>query len=234
MDKIHVIRLDALPIVEQLAMEEALLRADGDNWCIVNTGAPPAIVMGISGKPHLLLDLERVRRENIPLIQRFSGGGTVYVDTHTIFVTFIFNNNFLNIPAQSKAIMQWSESLYSPLFEGFQLRENDYVFGEKKFGGNAQYIQKNRWLHHTSFLWDYDVEKMNCLLLPAKRPTYRSDRSHDNFLCRLNEHFPNKEDLMSKLLKHLEETFCIEYKFLEDMEEIVKRPHRKATVSLTI
>jgi hypothetical protein len=38
--------------------------------------------------------------------------------------------------------MQWTEHLYSPMFsrcrEGFALREHDYVFGDKKFGGSAQ------------------------------------------------------------------------------------------------
>jgi len=47
------------------------------------------------------------------------------------------------------------------------------VFGDRKFGGNAQSITKNRWVHHTSFLWDYDVKNMSYLKLPAKVPQYR-------------------------------------------------------------
>jgi len=43
------------------------------------------------------------------------------------------------------------------------LRENDYVLGPRKMGGNAQSIIKNRWVHHTSFLWDFDVLKMRYL-----------------------------------------------------------------------
>ena len=64
--------------------------------------------------------------------------------------------------------------------------ENDYVFGDhKKVGGNAQSIVKGGWLHHTSFLWDYDRENMEYLTLPEKRPEYRQDRSHDDFLVKL-------------------------------------------------
>ena len=39
------------PILEQLQLEEALFRADQRNWCLLNSGSPPAIVMGISGLP---------------------------------------------------------------------------------------------------------------------------------------------------------------------------------------
>lgn len=50
---------------------------------------------------------------------------------------------------------------------------SDYVFGNRKFGGNAQSITKTRWIHHTSFLWDYEVKTMAYLKLPARAPEYR-------------------------------------------------------------
>lgn len=74
----------------------------------------------------------------------------------------------------------------------FQLRENDYVLGERKMGGNAQSIVKDGWLHHTSFLWDYDVHNMQYLTLPEKRPNYRGDRSHDEFLVKLKDHYAGR------------------------------------------
>ena len=75
----------------------------------------------------------------------------------------------------------------SPLL--FGLREHDYVFGEMKMGGNAQSIVKDGWLHHTSFLWDYDLSNMDYLKLPEKRPDYRGDRSHGEFLVALHSFF---------------------------------------------
>ena len=47
------------PIYDQLLLEEALLRSDTRNWCIISEGSPPAIVMGISGKKHELIDCAR-------------------------------------------------------------------------------------------------------------------------------------------------------------------------------
>eukprot|EP01018_Ginkgo_biloba_P024782 Gb_39004 [translate_table: standard] len=54
----------------------------------------------------------------------------------------------------------------------------NYAFGDRKFGGNAQSITKGRWLHHTSFLWDYKAENMAYLKLPARAPKYRLLFSH--------------------------------------------------------
>lgn len=46
----RLLRLKGVPILRQLHLEEALLRADDANYCIINEGTPePAIVLGISG-----------------------------------------------------------------------------------------------------------------------------------------------------------------------------------------
>lgn len=223
----EILNLKNLPILEQLRLEEALLRADTGDWCLINHGSSPAIVMGISGKPSELLNFEKVTRDAIPVIKRFSGGGTVYIDSQTLFVTLICNGQ-----KQPKEILEWTEKLYQPLFPGFSLRENDYVFGERKFGGNAQYIQKGRWLHHTSFLWDYDPEKMEYLLLPKKRPAYRESRSHTDFLTTLRPLFPTQESLIEALLNHLSEHFNAKVTSLP--ADLLSRPHRKASTLLDL
>lgn len=69
--------------------------------------------------------------------------------------------------------------------EGFSVRENDYCWGDKKIAGNAQAIIKDRWLHHTSFLWDFQRERMSLLQEPDRRPKYRGQRKHANFLTPL-------------------------------------------------
>ena len=42
-----------IPVLQQLQLEEALLRADEENWCLVNCGSEPSIVMGVSANPQL-------------------------------------------------------------------------------------------------------------------------------------------------------------------------------------
>ena len=81
------------------------------------------------------------------------------------------NNDDINDEIYPNTIMKWTEKFYkqSLPIEDFQLTANDYTIGNKKVGGNAQYIKKNRFLHHTSFLWDYSIDHMNILTHPPKR-----------------------------------------------------------------
>lgn len=158
--------------------------------------------MGISGQPEALLNIDAVKRDRIPVIKRFSGGGTVIVDEQTLFVTFIMNKEDLDVSPFPEPILRWSADVYEKAWQipGFHLKENDYCIGDKKCGGNAQYIKKDRWLHHTSFLWDYSAENMNYLSLPAKRPKYRLDRDHKDFLTSLKKQGVTPEVLIERLI----------------------------------
>jgi lipoate-protein ligase A len=227
----HLLHFQKLPIIEQLRIEEALLRCDTRNFCIINEGSEPAIVLGISGKIEELVDQEKARASNIPLIRRFSGGGTVLVDQSTLFITFICQKTTHDFPAFPEPIHKWSEELYKEVFahEQFALRENDYALGEKKCGGNAQYLKKERWLHHTSFLWDYCPELMQHLLHPKKTPRYREGRSHDEFLCRLKDFLPSKELFLSKLKATLARRYGLVELDHSEINTVLVTPHRQAT-----
>ena len=219
-------------IHQQLVWEEALLRTDERNWCLINQGSSPAIVLGISGNAEVLVNHQKLLEKPIPVIRRFSGGGTVVVDENTLFVTLICQHNALNLHPYPQHIMQWTaQKLYQPLLcpFSFELKENDYALQGKKWGGNAQSIIKNRWLHHSSLLWDYCPEKMEYLHMPAKTPAYRQKRSHADFLCRLESYFPQQETFLGELIQQLEMHFDLKIAGLEEVEEIATRPHRKST-----
>lgn len=228
---LSIIRVQNIPIHEQLQLEEALLRTDYRNWCLINEGSPKAIVMGISGKPHELLNLPKLRQRPIPVIRRFSGGGTVIVDHHTCFVTFICNATDVDVQGTPDKMIHWTGTFYHSVFEemSFAIRENDYVLGERKFGGNAQYICKERWLHHSSLLWNFQEESMDYLLMPKKMPLYRQQRSHVDFLCRLQDHFSSQQILLDRLYKSLEQQFHIHPVDWEEAWGVTNRPHRKGT-----
>lgn len=228
---INLLKLENYPILQQLQLEEALLRADQNNWCIINDGTPPAIVMGISGKPELLINSKKIKTEPVPLIRRFSGGGTVFVDESTCFVTFICNVDLVQVQSCPEKVLKWSADIYRKAFHeiNFELRENDYAIGDRKFGGNAQYFCKGRWLHHSSLLWDFKTERMEYLLHPPKVPKYRLERSHNEFLVRLKDFYACREECKRKIVEALGNSFKIQEYLLNDLSEVFERPHRKAT-----
>lgn len=219
------------PIFEQLQIEEALLRLDDENWCIINEGSPPSIVMGISGKTEELVNVSKMEEAPIPLIKRYSGGGTVIVDSNTLFVTFIFQKKIFPFPCFPEPILRWSEEFYQKALniEGFALKENDYVIGNVKCGGNAQYIKKDRFVHHTTFLWDFEDEAMDYLLHPKKTPAYREERDHLDFLTRLKSYLPSKNDFINKVKEELKNRFSFREKTLNPLIPLLKKPHRKTT-----
>lgn len=233
--KLHLIELSSAPIYEQLLLEETLLRADDRSFCLINRGSPRAIVMGLSGIPEELIHLDSVHQDQIPVFKRFSGGGTVIVDEETLFITFLFAKKDLSITPYPEPILRWSAELYQTAWNlpGFSLRENDYALGERKCGGNAQYLRKERWLHHTSFLWNYDPKNMKYLTLPKKRPTYRQDRSHEEFLCTLKDH-GSMDLLIEKLKEELVKRFYIESLSKEELRVIRGRSCRIATHSVSV
>jgi lipoate-protein ligase A len=230
-DILHVIHLHQVPIFEQLQLEEALLRADQRNWCLINQGSSPAIVMGISGQIEELIHQEKWEQAPVPIIRRFSGGGTVFIDSNTYLITFICNTSFIPISPFPESIMRWTERLYKPLFisHPFHLKENDYALGDKKVGGNAQSICKNRWLHHTSFLWDYSPSNMDYLRLPKKMPGYRENRPHTDFLCRLSDYWPHSESFREKLLSELQKDFVMKEINKEEVKDLLTLSYRKTT-----
>lgn len=229
MEEIHLLHLKNVPILTQLQIEESLLKADERNFCVLNQGTPPAIVMGISGKAESLIFLERLKEWKMPLIKRFTGGGTVVVDEDTLFVSFIIQKKeALKITQES--IHQWTSSFYQKVFDHpeFSLLENDYVLGVKKMGGNAQYIRKSRFLHHTSFLWSYDKSRMSLLKMPPKIPNYREARSHEAFLCKLEDHLPSKDFFFDRIQTQLKSHFTLKTMDQEEVLRSLERPHRKS------
>lgn len=227
---ICLLTLRNTPIHKQLQIEEALLRADKNNWCVVNLGSPRAIVLGISGKKEELVDLKKAKEKDVLLVKRFSGGGTVIVDEDTLFSSFIFQKDTFDFPAFPEHILRWTSDFYKKALklDNFSLKENDYTLGEKKCAGNAQYLRKDRWLHHTTFLYDYKKSNMDLLLHPKKTPKYRKNRDHVEFLCRLKPYLSSKESFLDHIQTHLDTLFQVKNYTLEDVLPLLKLEHRKS------
>lgn len=115
------------------------------------------------------------------------------------------------------------------------MEETDYVFGDKKFGGNAQAISRRRFVHHTSFLWDFNPENMNYLLIPPKQPTYRQERNHLDFICKLKNYIESSElflDRITRELQSLSQSF--EQVSIEEAENYLKNPEKISSFEVNL
>jgi len=225
---LYFLHLKNIPINEQLSLEETLLRNDTRNFCLVNHGAPPAIVVGQTGQIEDLLSPSFLKTPTLPVFRRFSAGGTVVIDQNTLFLTFICQKGTLSIPPYPEAILKWTEKALKPALShsSFCALDNDYTIEQKKCGGNAQYISQNRWLHHSSLLWDYDPILMDILLLPKKMPSYRKERPHGMFLHPLKDCIP-KEAFIEALFHSLKTWFKVQKMPLSDLPRPLSSPSTK-------
>lgn len=228
----NFLHLSETPIFTQLQLEEAFLRNCKENICLINTNAPEAVVLGISRSPEEDLYLPALRADHIPIIRRYSGGGTVFIDKNSILVTWIMNSSELMASAQD--LMLWTYKIYAPIFPAtFAIHENDYTLGDKKIAGNAQYIQRFRWVHHSTFLWDMDIHKLSRYLpIPQKQPIYRKQRKHQDFLTTIRPWFPNKENFISKLKTSASSLFSWKDLSVHEIQNFIDTPHRKSTTLL--
>ncbi|GAX12895.1 hypothetical protein FisN_11Hh306 [Fistulifera solaris] len=230
---VQYLDLTGLSILERLVLEEYVYQTQTQcNWILIGThglqstlkesspwslassfhhsSRDAAIVVGIGGKIPELLYTESVQEDQIPVIRRFSGGGTVLMNGDCIWTT-LMGRDFPTRPFYPRPLMEYTATqFFHPLFTRlqsyqqrkqskdssavnnlFSLREHDYVWNEdSKIAGNAQSIGKTGWLHHTSFLWQIPSGMSRYLRLPAKRPDYRASRPHEDFVRALSDIFP--------------------------------------------
>lgn len=215
-------------IYEQLQIEEQLLRTSDENFCLINAGSKPAVVMGISSKAEEMLTPAFFEQDEIALIKRYSGGGTVIVDESTLFFTLICNKADWDHAPYPEPIMRSIEPLLKYALPNVRLHQHDFVIGERKCAGNAQMITKERFVHHISLLWDYKQERMNYLKLPQRQPDYRSQRPHTEFLYPLKNEL-SFESLKSRLTMACQELLGAKEALAPERAE----EHRQATLLIS-
>lgn len=228
---LRVLVTKALPIEQQLAVEEALLRTTHDHWALFNIGTEPRIVLGISGKQEELIDAEQLAIHPIPLVRRYSGGGTVVVDEKTIFMTLLVRKGTHFCSHTPEGVLTWAYTLCQRAFfpHVLTLEGQDYALGGRKCAGNAQYFTQDSWVHHTCFLWDFCPNKMRYLLFPKKTPAYRQGRSHEEFLTSVHPLFPSIEVFLANIQKELAAHFSLFFEKYAIVEPHLSIPHRKTT-----
>lgn len=105
------------------------------------------------------IDVAYVKKKNIRLVRRLSGGGTIYTDPGGWQFTFIQNT-----ADQQIQFLQYMEPIIHALQKLGVPAEingrNDMTIDGKKFSGNAQYQLGNRLVHHGSLLFDTNIEQM--------------------------------------------------------------------------
>jgi lipoate---protein ligase len=179
---------------ENLALDEALLlQAEaGDAGEVLRLWEWPdlAVVLGSGCKLHDDVDTDACLADNVPVLRRSSGGGTVLLGRGCLCFSLVLA--FGRDPRLGEVRSSY-EYILGRVVEAFALPGlslagiSDLALGGYKFSGNAQQRKRTHLLHHGTILYGFDLATVSRYLRqPARQPDYRADRPHGDFIRNLD------------------------------------------------
>lgn len=187
---------ETLPTIEEnLALDEALLLAAEERGAgpVLRVWESPAlaVVLGASCRINDDVAVELCRSEGVVISRRSSGGGTVLIGPGALNVAVVLPVDAApGLAAVDTAQAFVLESLARSLSKAGQVimvqGSGDLTLGDRKFAGSAQRRLRRYFLVHASLLYDFPIGLIvRYTRLPHRQPSYRSGRSHDEFLTNL-------------------------------------------------
>ncbi|MDQ2179376.1 lipoate--protein ligase [Marinifilum sp. D714] len=146
-----------------LACEEYLLKNYDEDFFFLYINQD-SLVVGKHQNTLAEVNLDRVNEENIPVVRRLSGGGTVYHDFGNLNYCLIKKGEkgkLVDFKGYSSPIIKALQKLgVNAKFEG----KSDLTIDGKKFSGNASHVYKNKVMQHGTMLFSSDLKRLNQLL----------------------------------------------------------------------
>lgn len=180
---------------ENLALDEALLleaeAGHGGEVLRLWEWPTPAVILGSGGR--LADDVEEAAcaADQVPLLRRSSGGGTVLLDRGCLLYTLVLNYDrdpaLSDIRPSYRFILDiLARALGQGVGELVQAGVSDLTCAGRKISGTAQQRKRSFLLHHGTLLYDMDLSRLSRYLRePPRQPEYRDGRPHRDFVTNL-------------------------------------------------
>jgi lipoate-protein ligase A len=180
-----------LPVaVDNVALEEALLleaeAGQGGEVLRVWEYPAPVVVLGSACILREEVHEDNCRHDGVEILRRSSGGGTVLWGPGCLLYSLVLRYDrhplLEDLRGSYRFILERIlAALDLPGAE--QAGISDLALGGRKFSGNAQQRKRHHLLHHGTLLYGFDLDLAGRYLkLPPRRPEYRRDRDHRDFI----------------------------------------------------
>ncbi|GBE62244.1 lipoyltransferase and lipoate- ligase subfamily protein [Babesia ovata] len=173
--RLRVLLSEETDIYFNLAIENALLSSYGSNVAKDSAAeAPllflwrnsPCVIVGRNQNVWSECNLDNVKRDNVKLVRRFTGGGAVYQDLGNTCFTFISPSADYNFEKNSRLICAAMSKLTGKVCE--PSGRNDLCVDGLKFSGAAFKVLPNAALHHGTLLININQGSLDKYLTPDK------------------------------------------------------------------
>ena len=165
-NKLILINSNSLDVYKNFEKERELLKmCDDDTFVLRFWRNSPCVVIGKFQREEYEVNIDYIKSKNIPIIRRFTGGGTVYHDEGTLNITFCKSKNFHLF---SKYFHEEGKGITEIILEsiksfGINARigvRNSIFVEEKKILGSAMAIKGNTFLYHASILVNTNIRAL--------------------------------------------------------------------------
>lgn len=189
-----------------LALEEYILHhLRDDTYCLLWQNEQ-TLVVGKFQNVFEEINIPAAYQQNIKIMRRNSGGGTVFHDKGNVNISFIKDWN----PEVNDTNDEFLDEIIH-LIGGLKIILNkantsDLRVGEYKVSGNAQTIYKGRLLHHGTLLFDSNLENLNEVLKPSMAQFQsKAIKSNRSKVGNLKNHMAESDISVETFKKQLEE-----------------------------
>jgi lipoate-protein ligase A len=129
---------------------------------------PSAVSVGRSRKIHEDVYVKECTINNVKIVRRTTGGGTIFTDKECLIYSLVFNREENELVSAQKIFDNVCNSIVISL-KRFDINTvykppNDILLNDKKISGSAQIIKDNVVLIHGTILVDTDLEIMKRVL----------------------------------------------------------------------
>ncbi len=178
-----------------IAVEEYLLK-NFDCNCFMLWQNTPSLIVGKHQNTLAEINLNFVEKNDIKVVRRISGGGTVYHDLGNLNFTFVTNHNNNQIINFDLYLSPIKEVLNNIGINVTTNKRNNLFIDQKKISGTAAHIYKNKIIHHGTLLFSTNILNLQS----AIKTNYenfgdKSIKSVNNVVTNINEHLKNKISL---------------------------------------